>query len=347
MNWTNIHCDFKLNGKHFSKEELFQLAYSLIKEGEKFQYDCGTFLLDWLDQNDYIIVQTSGTTGIPKLLKINKKAMVNSAIASSFFLGLTAGNSALCCLPVQYIAGKMMWVRALVLGLHLDFVVPSSFPLLNNKNDYDFVAMVPLQAENSIGQLHQIRQLIIGGAKVSSTLVKKLQSSSCKIYETYSMTETVTHIALKPIGEEVFKVLPNVKIAIDNRACLIIDAPLLNDQKIYTNDIVELVSDNEFIWKGRIDHIINSGGIKLFPEVIEEKLTSKINNRFFIAGIPDEKLGERVAIFIEGDAFIISDLVFESLQKYEKPKSVFFIPKFIETETGKIKRKETIQIVTY
>jgi o-succinylbenzoate---CoA ligase len=347
MNWNNIHRDFKVNGKHFSKEELLQLAYSLIKEGEKFQYDCGTFLLDWLDQNEYIIVQTSGTTGTPKLLKIKKQAMVNSAIASSIFLGLTPGNSALCCLPIQYIAGKMMWVRAMVLGLHLDFVEPTSYPLLDNENKYDFVAMVPLQAENSIGQLHQIKQLIIGGAKVSSTLAKKLQSSSCKIYETYSMTETVTHIALKPIGEETFKVLPNVKIAIDDRACLIIDAPLLNDQKIYTNDSVELVSDNEFIWKGRIDNVINSGAIKLFPETIEEKIASKINNRFFIAGIPDEKLGERVALFIEGDSFEIQDFLFEPLLKYEKPKSVFFIPKFIETETGKIKRKETIQIVTY
>jgi O-succinylbenzoic acid--CoA ligase len=269
--------------------------------------------------------------------------MFNSAIATGYFFNLKEATTALCCLPVKYIAGKMMLVRAMVLGWDLDIVAPSSKPAAKINKKYDFVAMVPLQVENSLDHLYRFKILLIGGAKVSPILTQKLTNLKCHAFESYSMTETVTHVALRKIGEKTFKLLPRVSIAIDERNCLVINAPLLNPDVLVTNDIVELISDYEFIWKGRIDNVINSGGIKLYPEQIEEKLLDKIDARFFIAGIPDEKLGDKIALFIEGDSYELAVSVFESLSKFEKPKEVFFIPSFLVTETGKIKRNESIK----
>jgi o-succinylbenzoate---CoA ligase len=343
--YSKIHPEFKLNGKHYSNDELSQLAYSFIKEGEEYQYECGNFLLEWLDQNEYIIAQTSGTTGNPKRLKTSKQAMVNSAIATGAFFDLKEQTNALCCLPMKYIAGKMMLVRAMVLGWNLDIVPPSSSPLKTIEKGYDFVAMVPLQAENSIEKLHLIKKLLIGGATVNQELAIKIIDSKCEAYESYSMTETVTHIALKRIGSTVFKTLPNVTLSLDDRGCLIIDAPLLNPNQIITNDLVDLISDTEFVWKGRVDNVVNSGGVKLFPEVIEEKLRSYINSRFFVGGIADEFLGEKLVLVIEGNPISLQEMLYNDLDKFERPKEVFFTPKFLETETGKIKRKEILTML--
>ena len=341
---TNVlHAKFKLNGSYFTDKELYDIASGFVNDKAEYLKEAGTFLQNWLDDKDYVIVQTSGTTGKPKLINVKKQAMVNSALASGMFFDLQSGNSALCCLPVKYIAGKMMLVRAMVLGLEIDLVEPKSNPLEKNDRKYDFVAMVPLQVENSLDKLNQIGQLLIGGAKVNLGLGAKIMATKCKAYETYSMTETVTHVAAKRVGNETFTVLPNVTISTDNRGCLIIDAPELNSDKIITNDLITIISETEFIWKGRVDNVINSGGIKLFPEAIEEKISKNITQRFFVGGIPDEKLGEKVVLVVEGEECEIDQGIFETLTKYEKPKSVFFITEFLETETGKIKRKEILK----
>lgn len=340
--YTNVHNKFKLNGYHLDKYDLCRVAYSFIKEGKDFEKPVGDFILDWFDSKHYLEIKTSGTTGEPKIIKVQKQAMVNSALATGDFFELQPGNTILNCLPVKYIAGKMMFVRAFILGLEMDFVAPSSNPMKRNKHNYDFVAMVPLQAENSIAQLNQIKKLIVGGAKVNDTLEKKLAKSKCTVFETYSMTETVTHIAAKKIGQKAFTVFPNITISQDDRNCLVISAPDLDVENIATNDIVELVARNQFIWLGRQDNVINSGGIKLIPEQIEAKLSEKLTSRFFVAGIPDEKLGEKLLLFIEGAPFELDASIFDSLDKYEKPKEIKFIPHFAETETGKIKRNEVV-----
>jgi O-succinylbenzoic acid--CoA ligase len=340
--YTNVHNKFKLNGYHLDKDDLCRVAYSFIKEGKDFEKPVGDFILDWFDSKHYLEIKTSGTTGEPKIIKVQKQAMVNSALATGDFFELQPGNTILNCLPVKYIAGKMMFVRAFILGLEMDFVAPSSNPMKRNKNNYDFVAMVPLQAENSIAQLNQIKKLIVGGAKVNDTLEKKLAKSKCTVFETYSMTETVTHIAVKKIGQKAFTVFPNITISQDDRNCLVISALDLDVENIATNDIVELVARNQFIWLGRQDNVINSGGIKLIPEQIEAKLSEKLTSRFFVAGIPDEKLGEKLLLFIEGAPFELDASIFDSLDKYEKPKEIKFIPHFAETETGKIKRNEVV-----
>lgn len=341
--YQNIHNQFKINGFHFDKEALFQLAYSLIKEGKEHEHDLGVFLLDWLDEKETIQLTTSGTTGAPKNITIKKQSMVGSAIATGNFFDLHPKDKALLCLPAKYIAGKMMIVRAMILGFDLDIMVPTSHldDLLPHKK-YDFVAIVPLQAENSFEKLHKFKKIIIGGAKVSDHLAFKLKDIKSEIYETYGMTETITHIAAKKIGEEFFDVLEHVNISIDDRNCLVIDAPSISDEKVITNDIVALENAKKFKWLGRYDNVINSGGIKLFPEQIETKLASKIINRFFVAGLPDDVLGTKVVLVIEGNEYKVETSLFNDLEKFEKPRDVIFIPQFIETGTNKINRIQTL-----
>ncbi|MET0759940.1 MAG: AMP-binding protein [Flavobacterium sp.] len=340
--YYNVHNRFKWNGLHLSKEDLCYNASSLIKEGTDFEKDTGNFLLDWFDEKPFIELTTSGTTGAPKSIQIKKQAMVISALSTGDFFNLKIGDKALHCLSTKYIAGKMMLVRGLILGLEMDFVAPSSNPLLNNETDYDFVAMVPLQVQNSISELKKVEKLIIGGAKINESLRIELLKLPTQVYETYGMTETITHIAAKKIGEKAFSILPNVTISQDERQCLVIDAPRISNEKVVTNDLVELVSKNQFVLLGRIDNVINSGGVKLIPEQIEEKLSGKILTRFFVTGIPDEILGEKLILIVESEKQAFDETVFKVLNKYEKPKEIRFVPKFKETESGKVMRKETI-----
>ena len=341
--YENVHNLFKLSGFHLDREDLCRVAYSFIKEGEDFEKPVGDFLLDWFDSKNFIEMETSGTTGAPKMISVSKQAMVDSALATGDFFDLQPGDKALQCLPVKYVAGKMMLVRAMILGLDLEFVAPSSHPLDNNEIDFDFVAMVPLQAQNSISELKKVKKMIVGGAAVNKSLEKQLLKLPTQVYETYGMTETITHIAARKLGEKAFTVLPNVTISYDDRNCLVIHAPRISDEVIITNDIVELVNENQFIFLGRMDNVINSGGIKLIPEQIEEKLATKISQRFFIASKDDNELGEKVVLVIEGENEELDASIYESLDKYEKPKELIFVPKFKETTTGKILRKETMK----
>lgn len=344
--YHNVHNSFKLNGFHFDRDNLVRVAYSFIKEGEDFEKPIGEFILDWFDERSYIDLQTSGTTGAPKTIRTSKQAMVESAIATGDFFDLRPGNRALQCLPVKYIAGKLMFIRAFIIGLDMDFVEPSSNPM-EKKGDikYDFIAMVPLQAKNSLIELHNVKKVIIGGSMISKSLEAELLKLPTKIYETYGMTETITHIAAKKLGDKAFTVLPNITISLDYRKCLVIHAPRISDDLIVTNDIVKLVGENQFEFIGRFDNMVNSGGIKLMPEQIEEKLSGKIAGRFFVTGKKDEELGEKLVLVIEGNKQQIEDSVFQGLDKYQKPKEIIFVPKFLQTESGKILRKETSEII--
>lgn len=340
-----VHPAFKLNGFHLTEEDLARIAYSFIKEGEPYERAVGDFLLDWFDHRDYIEMQTSGTTGLPKMIKVDKQAMVNSAIATGNFFDLEPGIRVLHCLPTQFVAGKMMLVRAFILGWDMDLVAPAATPLERLDTVYDFCAMVPMQAERSLLKLKQIKKLILGGAKVSQALSKQLQGLPTEIYETYGMTETITHIAAKRVGEEAFTVLPDVNISEDDRHCLVIDPYAICDEPVVTNDVVKVINDKQFIWLGRYDNVINSGGVKLYPEQIEEKLSEHINRRFFVKGMPDETLGEKLVLVIEGEPYKVEDTIFTDLGKFEKPKDILFIPKFAETVSGKVIRDKTLEMV--
>lgn len=344
ITYKNIHNRFKLNGIHITRDEMFYVAYCFIKEGKPFEQHIGTFLLDWFDEKSYIELSTSGTTGVPKVIKIEKQAMLESALATGDYFGLEPGDTMLHCLPTNYVAGKMMWVRSFILGLDMKFVEPTSNPLDKIDENFDFCAMVPLQAKNSLAKLKKkrIKKLIIGGVTIHKALEKDLAKLPMEIYETYGMTETITHIAAKRIGAEAFSVLPNVSVSADDRECLVINAKNISKELIITNDIVKLISDTQFIWEGRYDNVINSGGIKLMPEQIEDKLSTRIPRRYFIFGKPDEILGQKVVLYVEGEPMLVEESVFDVLNKFEIPKEVLFIPKFKETATGKIMRNESI-----
>lgn len=352
-----VHPQFHLNKLHYDDLDLKDEAGRLIKEGEAHEAAVGNFLLEWLNPAPFVEVKTSGSTGTPKTIKVKKKHMVNSAMATSDFFNLGPGTKALLCLPASYIAGKMMLVRALVLGWELDLVPPKANPLDNLFRIYDFCAMTPFQLDNSIGRLHLIKKLIVGGGAVSENLKKLVQDKETKVFETYGMTETVTHIAAKKINQRKeaggilpFKLLPNISISTDERSCLVINAPLLTDETIITNDVVEILTYKKFLWKGRYDNVINTGGIKIHPEEVELKLNPIILHRFFVSSLPDDALGNKLVLFVEADFSEeklmaleqkISEL--QTLSKYEKPKKIYFVEKFEETHTGKINRLNTVR----
>ncbi len=364
LTYKSVHPKFKLNGVAVSFHDLDEVSYSLISEGHPHEKDFGDFLLNWIDKEPTIQVKTSGSTGMPKMIVLEKQHMVNSALATGKFFKLKAGDSTLLCLSGAYIAGKMMLVRAMILGLELDLAEPTATPLLGTDKTYVFCAMVPLQLKNSLGHINQIKTLIVGGAQMSQSLKEKVQLLKTGIYETYGMTETISHIAVKKVNhvdtvgsslsdwqagvvENYFSILPNVSITADERDCLVIQAPDINYEPVVTNDIVNIISETEFEWLGRYDNVINSGGVKLIPEQIELKLTSILKSRFFVAGIPDEKLGQKLILLVEDDKenneLLEKVKSLEALEKYEVPKDILFVKNFIETENGKISRMNTLQ----
>ncbi|MEC3907960.1 AMP-binding protein [Tamlana sp. 2201CG12-4] len=353
-NYTNVHLKFKLDSINYKHQDLMEVAYSYVKEGLPYQQELGNFLLDWLDEKDYVIVKTSGSTGKPKKIRIKKQAMVNSAITTGDFFNLEPGDKVLHCLPSNFIAGKMMIVRAIVLGLEVDMVEPSAIPFIDYEKDYSFCAFTPMQLKNFAKYLKNIKTVIVGGGRVSKTIVESIKDKKPHVYETYGMTETVSHVAVKKLNNfneantnRHFKTLPGITISKDDRGCLIIDAPHLTENKVVTNDLVEVYSDTSFEWLGRIDNVINSGGIKLYPEDIEMKLQDKIESRFFVTAVPDDTLGEKLVLVVEGNNDTIDKSVFDGLDKYEKPKSVFSLGTFIETTSGKIHRKKTLEKIKF
>ncbi len=350
MSVKNFHIDFKLNEKSFDSVE------SLLSFSNTISKDTFSFLENWFDDSDFILIHTSGSTGKPKSIKVKKEHMVNSAVATGIYFDLKPKTTALLCLPMEYIAGKMMLIRSLILGWHLDIVKAASKPLTHVVKQYDFSAMIPMQLFNSIVELDKIKTIIVGGGNVNNKIKSRILDLPTKIYATYGMTETITHIAIKALNKasgltsdnDLYYALPNVKLSKDIRNCLIIDAPEVSDEILITNDIVDLISDDKFKWLGRFDNMINSGGVKLIPEQIEEKLQTIISNRFFIASLPDDILGEKVVLIIEGSIQKnlkprISNL--KSIDKYEIPKEIYFVERFVMTETKKIQRKKTLDLI--
>lgn len=329
--------------KNFSFPEMAKLPVG-FSQNEIWQKEVIDFIKEWFLEKEFIISKTSGSTGIPKEIKISKSAMKMSARMTGSFFGLEEGNSALLCMPVNFIAGKMMIVRAIELKLKLYCAEPKSKIDLSGFPVIDFAPMTPMQVENSFNFLDEIKILLIGGAPLSDDLRNKLLKILTESFESYGMTETITHIALKKISEENFKTLNKVKVRKDERDCLVIKTPYF-EEEIITNDIVEIKNESEFKWLGRFDNVINSGGIKLFPEQIEAKLKPFIRDEFIISSLPDTVLGHKLIIVIENLPTTNYQLPTTSLNKFEIPKEIYFLEKFPRTESGKIKRNEIIKLI--
>jgi o-succinylbenzoate---CoA ligase len=315
------------------------------------------FCEKWLSGQQEFILKTSGSTGEPKPIILTRFQMEASAKLTGKTFGLQPNDKALVCLNVEYIAGIMMLVRGMVLGLELTIIEPNSNPLENLENQsFDFAAFVPLQLqkilenEDQIKVLNKMKAIIVGGAAVNEVLEKNIQQLQVPVYSTYGMTETVSHIAIRRLNgadrSSNFQVLEGVKIGIDERNCLNIIANASNNELVQTNDIVEIINENEFKLIGRFDNIINSGGVKIQLEKVEKTFEKYISdNRFFAFGIADLALGQKLILVVETEDLVDKKMLFEateSLSKYEIPKQIFTIKNFSEIPTGKIDKKATI-----
>jgi len=315
------------------------------------------FLNEWFSDSDFVLAQTSGSTGEPKPIELPKLVMRKSAERTIEYFGLQKNNRLLLSLPCRYIAGKMMVVRTIVGQMNLITVDPSTdFDFLEQEN-FDFGAMVPNQVFNlleqpsGIAKLQNIRNLLVGGSAISSVLEAQIGQLSNRVVSTYGMTETASHIAIRELSgnrkSDFYRCLPGISVSLSKTDCLQIHLPEFT-KPLQTNDLAELQSNTMFRILGRADSVIISGGIKYSPEVIEKKLESVISERFIISSVPDEKLGEKLALFIEGkpyETLFLEQKINSLLTAFERPKVICFLEHFPITISGKIIRKELKQLI--
>ncbi len=347
-----------LNNRKIELEKL-----DLFTPSDEYESSTISFLKDWLNHKDIFYLQTSGSTSIPKVIELSREQMEASAKATIKALHLQSGDRALICINTNMIGGKMMLVRTLVENFNAYIIPPVSDPFISIPKgfEFDFTAIVPLQLETILNnpestvRLNKLKAVIVGGAPVSELLKSRLQKLSVPIYSTYGMTETVSHIALKLLNgteqSDFFKVLDGIETRIDFRGCLEIKGLVTNNQWITTNDLVQFHSEGVFTFLGRIDNVINSGGIKLQIESIEDKINAilKENNyegNFFLSKHDDEKLGEALAFYYEGFESTKSEILLllkKGLLKYEVPRYFIFCKNFEYTASGKIDKHKTVK----
>jgi O-succinylbenzoic acid--CoA ligase len=366
---------FVLNGTLYSHQQLLDgCPQTQVSDYERRVLD---FCQHWLAGQETFTLQTSGSTGQPKTILLTRAQMVTSAYWTGQALGLEPGDRALVCLSVTYIAGMMMLVRGFELGLHLTVIEPVSRPLARfaPAEHFDFTAMVPLQLHATLhGHVYErtildgMKAVLIGGAPVSLALEEQLQRVQAPLYHTYGMTETVSHIALRrlngPQRSERFVPFAEVRLDVDARGCLTITSALTRGETLSTNDLVEFHTDGSLRWLGRIDNVINSGGVKVHIEQVERALEAYLlhyqggvyaERRLCVGAFPHPRLGHAVVALIEGEpcgrdaatasafATALRTALQPDLTPYEIPRQVFFVPQLLETRTGKIDRSANLQ----
>ena len=353
-----------INGRHASIEKIL-----LDEEAPRspFEHSVFTFIKEWLSGQDTFVLKTSGSTGRPKQITIFRAQMIASAKQTAAKVKLEKEMRALVCIDPRYIGGKMMLVRCLSLGMRIMAIDPVANPLIPIPVDkcVQFTAFVPYQLQSILESKHphllnNLDVILIGGAPLSAALRERLDRFQCRCYETYGMTETISHIALRlanTVGkQQYFETLPGIDIGLDSRGCLLVTADYLAEP-VVTNDLVDIVGPGKFVWLGRWDNVINTGGIKVMPEKIEKELEGIFNknnfqHRFFIAALPDERLANKIVLIVEGVQFS-SELLDRSLTElksavspYEYPKEVYSIPEFLLTESNKIDKIQTLPGIT-
>lgn len=350
---------YTINGKTFDKKHLQEHAQRMAEETgvPAWEKELFGFINDFLSEDQPLYQRTSGTTGDPRVFPLLRSAMLRSAQNTLQYFNLRPGNHALLCLPVEYIAGKMMVVRALAGQLNLVTTRPAGNPLADQPSDVDFAAMVPLQLEQSIGQLEdnsKIRTLILGGGETGPALRTKIrETKGCAIYETFGMSETYTHFAVRrlngPDPEPFFRLLPGVKVWTDERGCLVTEVPGVTEAPVVTNDMVSLEGDNRFRWLGRIDNVIKTGGIKINPEVLEAQIREITGLEVLVSPLPDERLGERLVLVVEGREKDLpaglGQQLSNTLQKHEIPRIILTLKEFPRNRSMKTDRLQVLRFV--
>lgn len=334
--------DLHVNGTTYT-------ASPMLVDNEQLSLELRQALREWYEQKG-ISLLTSGSTGAPSRIEHPHQRLIASIEKTCAYFELSPGDSALLCLPIDKIAGRMMLYRALHMNLSLHIQEATSTPFKSASKKYDFVALTPHQVTSSLASGSILREhaekLIIGGAPVSHKLESALLHDGVYAWETYGMTETVTHIAvrqLSPQSQAVFTCLEGVTVSTTDDHHLIIEADHLNGP-LLTTDVVDRIDKHHFRWVGRADHAINSGGLKIHPESIEAKVAHLFDRRYYFSGESDEVFGQRVVLNIEGSEFreseeeeLIQGLI-NHLKKYELPKKIVYQQHFKETTTGKIIR---------
>ncbi len=360
----------EITNQTWTTTELKQLT---VNEEFKEDYSRQTlmFCKAWLDGQEEFLLHTSGSTGKPKPILLTRHQLQTSATLTAQKLQLFEGTTALVCLSTQYIAGLMMLVRGLVNGWHLTVIAPTQLPFATFDTSFDFVALVPAQLQQTfalqpekIALLNQMKAILVGGAAVSESLAATIRNRlTAPVYSTYGMTETVSHIALQRLNDNLqntanqyFSLLPTTQINTDERGCLRIQSSLTQGEWLQTNDVVSLVYEAAnsqqpigFRWLGRADNVINSGGVKIQIEEVEQKIERillhfSLTPRIAITSSTHEIWGEQVILAIEGrnwEQTLLEKLqtaLAQSLKKYEIPKKIVFLALFPETPTAKINR---------
>ena len=310
---------------------------------------------EWRNNSPYVEVKTSGSTGEPKRMLVEKQRMRASARITCDFLGLKAGDTALLCMSLDYIAGKMMVVRAIERNLRLIVVEPSGHPLAKPSPCFTFAAMVPMQVYNSLQvpeereRLKLIKHLIIGGGAIDEAMAEELKAFPNHVWSTYGMTETLSHIALRrlsgPDASEWYTPFPSVSVSLNEDGCLVIDAPEVCKERLVTNDIAELATNNHsFRILGRRDNVICSGGIKIQAEEVERMLKGHLSIPYLISKRPDKKFGEVVVMLTEGDVEEAKRVCEAVLPKFQRPKAYIHVSEIPMTETKKPARRQAEEL---
>jgi O-succinylbenzoic acid--CoA ligase len=339
----------RINGILYNSEDI--KSGKAINEGVPFELN--DYLNKWFDDSEYIPITTSGSTGSPKTMVVLKKSMIRSAELSCNYFQLKENDKVLLCLSMNYIAAKMLVVRSLVAGLDLYPVEPSGNPLKDTNVSFDFISMVPMQVHNTLlsetetKKLKEVKNLLIGGQNVDASLESKLKSFPNKIYVSYGMAETLSHIGLRKINgsdaSDSYTLLPGISVTLSDRETLVIEAPEICPDKIITNDLAKINSAGTFEILGRTDNIINSGGLKIQIEEIESMLSDVIKTKYAITSLPDAKFGEIVVLVTEDE--INDDNIFDGIPNKFRPKKIIKIDKIPLTVSNKINRSELKKIV--
>lgn len=315
------------------------------------------FIAEWQSSSPFIEAHTSGSTGQPKRILLSKELMKASARRSIDFFGLNENSRLHLPLAPDYIAGKMLIIRAMISGARLTHEPPTSAPLREN-DDMSEITLLPVVPTQLKGlyevwaqrRLPGIKHLLVGGAPMNAACAEWAKTIAENVWESYGMTETASHIAMRSISSPAdlnapFKLLPGIEISMDERSCLVIHLDKHN--RLVTNDLVEMAGEDSFRLLGRIDHAIISGGLKVHPAQVEAKIAPLMKDyeRWYISSLPDEKWGRKVVLFIEAAqiASSIEEAILracaERLLAHARPRKIITIPKMPLTSSGKIIRQ--------
>ncbi|MEN9639284.1 MAG: hypothetical protein RLZZ262_1152 [Bacteroidota bacterium] len=338
-----------INDHAYLEHELLDHARRQIVSAPDWEKHHWNVILNWLENPAFIQAQTSGTTGTPKVIEHSGRAVRASAMITSEFFDLRESDLAFLCLPSTFIGGKMMILRALIHGWQLDWCEPGSFPFHQVKKHYDFTAITPHQCAVALQNGYDFKlfkHVLLGGAEVNVKIREQLKSLKPNFYLGYAMTETLTHVAMQNIkttsDPQLFECLGKTTVSTDDRGCLVLKVPHLDKPLTVTNDLAECLDDKHFRLLGRMDHVINSGGIKIFPSTVENLLEEVIRQPFYITSKNHDELGQAVVLKIEGTPWtevqmkVLHEYMEKSVPKFMRPKEIIFVDQFEYTQNQKV-----------